>query len=192
MYKFVENKIWKTIQHTFKILLNLLSKYYFILIGLYFLYKTLLLVQYPSISLGSKIYLGILAFMCFTVYSDIRNDIKVVPFLILCVPFFIFIFYIEQHGYAFWGKMLQWQISRKIVVDLNPIFSKIPFNDGSFARIYKTETLTWFFRMVYNNGFVLPALLAVYRSALSKDFKKMVRYVLSAHVVQIKHNAPFF
>ncbi|AGY75904.1 phosphatase PAP2 family protein [Clostridium autoethanogenum] len=192
MYKFVENKMWKTTQHTFKILLNLLSKYYFILIGLYFLHKTLHLVQYPSISLTSKIYLGMLALMCFTVYSDIRNDIKVIPFLILCIPFFAFIFYIEQHGYAFWGKMLSWQISRKIVVDLNPIFSKIPFNNGSFARIYKTETLTWFFRMVYNNGFVLPVLLAVYRSTLAKDFKKMLRYILSAHVVQIFLITPFY
>ncbi|MCS4515756.1 hypothetical protein JTS93_02995 [Clostridium botulinum] len=40
--------------------------------------------------------------------------------------------------------MLSWQISRDIVVDLNPSFKNIPFNDAGFARIFQTETLTWF------------------------------------------------
>ena len=88
--------------------------------------------------------------------------------------------------------MLKWQISRTIVVNLNPIFAYIPFNNGSFTRIYKSETLTWFFRIVYNNGFVLPVLLALYRSAIIMDLKKMIRYVLSAHILQVFLITPFY
>jgi membrane-associated phospholipid phosphatase len=104
----------------------------------------------------------------------------------------MFVFFINKHGYQFWGKMLRWQMRKSIIVNLNPIFRSIPFNDGSFTRIYKSETLTWFFRMVYNNGFVLPVMLAIYRSALIKDFGKMIRYALSAHILQVFLITPFY
>ncbi|MHC6178524.1 phosphatase PAP2 family protein [Clostridium sp. JNZ X4-2] len=192
MQKLVEKNIGKTIKYIWSELLELLNRYYFVLIGLFFLHKALHLAPYLSISLTSKIYMFMIVLICFTAYSDIRQDVKLIPFLMLCSVFFLFIFYINEHGYEFWGKMLRWQISKSIIVNLNPIFSKIPFNDGSFARIYKSETLTWFFRMVYNNGFVLPVLLAIYRSALIKDFRKMIQYALSAHVLQIFLITPFY
>jgi membrane-associated phospholipid phosphatase len=46
--------------------------------------------------------------------------------------------------------------------------------------------------MVYNNGFVLPVLLPLYRAAISKDFKKMIRYGLSGHIVQVFLITPFY
>ncbi len=171
---------------------DLLNKYYFIIIGLYFLRRAIVAALHWPVSVDYKTYLFMLAFASFTAYSEIRKDVKWIPFLILCVPFMMFISYVNVHGYAFWGKMLSWQISRNIVVDLNPIFSKIPFNDASFVRVYKPETLTWILRMVYNNGFVLPLLLPLYRAAISKDFKKMLRYALSGHIVQVFLITPFY
>ncbi|KAA8674481.1 phosphatase PAP2 family protein [Clostridium sp. MT-14] len=192
MQKLVEKKIWRRAKYICLELLELLKRYYFVLIGLFFLHRALHIAPYSSISLTSKIYLFMLALICFTVYKDIRHDVKLIPFLLICTVFFLFIFYINKHGYGFWGKMLRWQIKKDIIVNLNPIFSSIPFNDGSFARVYKSETLTWFFRIVYNNGFVLPVLLALYRSALIMDLKKMLRYTLSAHVLQIFLITPFY
>ena len=192
MQNLAERKIQGKLKYIGSAFLELLKKYYFVPIGLFFLHKALHIAPYTSISLTSKIYLFMLALVCFTVYEDIRHDIKLVPFLLLCIIFFIFIFYANKHGYAFWGRILRWQIKKGFVINLNPVFSSIPFNDGSFARVYKSETLTWFFRMVYNNGFVLPVLLVLYRSALIMDFKKMLRYALSAHVLQIFLISPFY
>ena len=172
--------------------LNWIKNYYFILIGSCLFLLSIYDTFCPSIVHGQTIHMFILGLICFSAYSDIRRDINKIPFLILCTLFFIFIFYINKNGYNFWGKMLKWQISRTIVVNLNPIFAHIPFNNGSFTRIYKSETLTWFFRIVYNNGFVLPVLLALYRSAIIMDLKKMIRYVLSAHILQVFLITPFY
>ncbi|AKN32800.1 phosphoesterase [Clostridium carboxidivorans P7] len=172
--------------------LDLLNRYYFILIGLYLLKRAVGVALHSNSGVDYKTYLFLLAFASFTAYSDMRKDVKWIPFLILCIPFLMFISYINVHGYEFWGKMLSWQISRNIVVDLNPIFSKIPFNDAGFARVYMPETLTWILRMVYNNGFVLPVLLPLYRAAISKDFKKMIRYALGGHVLQVFLITPFY
>lgn len=171
---------------------DLLNRYYFILIGLYFLRTAIVTALHSPVGIDYKAYLFLLAFASFTACSDLRKDVKWIPFLILCIPFMLLISYVNIHGYEFWGKMLSWQISRNIVVDLNPIFSKIPFNDAGFARMYKPETLTWILRMVYNNGFVLPLLLPLYRAAISKDFKKMLRYALSGHIIQVFLITPFY
>lgn len=192
MYNIKQRNFTYNIKYILSRSLTLLYKYYFIIIGAFFMKKGIHLCFYPSISEATKIYMFLLAFISFSVYKDMRNDVKLLPFLLLSIPFFLFILYLNKNGYALWGKMLNWQISRGIVIDLNPLFSMIPFNNGSFARIYTSETLTWFFRIVYNNGFVLPVLLAVYRSAIVRDFKKMVRYTLSAHVVQVFLITPFY
>jgi hypothetical protein len=162
-----------------------IKKYYFIFIGLYFLRNALYTAIYADTGTDYKIYLFLLAFAAFTVFFDIRRDVKLISFCVLAIPFLFFIWYINANGYAFWGKMLSWQISRNIVVDLNPLFASIPLNDGSFARVFKNDTLTWFFRFVYNNGFVLPLLLPLYRAFISLDFKKMLRYALSGHIFQV-------
>ncbi len=172
--------------------LSFIKNYYFIIIGGYFLFDFIRLSFIKSLSMDYKLYLLLLSIASLTVYKEIRRDVKSLPFLMLAIPFLIFIMYINKHGYSFWGKMLSWQMSKDIVVDLNPMFKNIPFNDAGFARIFKTETLTWFFRLVYNNGFVLPALIPIYRAAISKDLKKMIRYALSAHVLQVFLITPFY
>ncbi|WP_251860869.1 phosphatase PAP2 family protein [Clostridium sp. Marseille-Q2269] len=173
-------------------ILQFCDKYYSIIIGIIALYFFIKAMRFPSISYSYKFYLLLLAIATLTAYKDVRKDVKIIPFLILAIPFLIFIMYINKHGYEFWGKMLSWQISRDIVMDLNPSFKNIPFNDAGFARIFQNETLTWYFRLVYNNGFVIPALIPMYRAAVSKDFRKMIRYALSAHVLQVFLITPFY
>ncbi|WP_446897772.1 phosphatase PAP2 family protein [Clostridium sp. LBM24168] len=192
MYNIKERNFTYNMQYILSRFLNLLYKYYFVIIGAFFMKKGIHLCFYPSISNAAKIYMFVLAFISFSAYKDMRNDVKLLPFLLLSIPFFLFVIYLNKYGYAIWGKMLSWQISRSIVINLNPLFSTIPFNNGSFARIYTSQTLTWFFRIVYNNGFVLPVLLAIYRSAITRDFKKMVRYIMSAHVLQVFLITPFY
>jgi|GEM_PF-807272 len=173
-------------------ILNFIKKYYFIFIGLYFLKSALNTAINSNTGIDYKVYLFLLPFAAFTVFFDIRRDVKLISFCVLAIPFLYFIWYLTANGYALWGKMLSWQISQKIVVDLNPLFSQIPFNDASFARIYKSETLTWFLRMVYNNGFVLPLLVPLYRAFIALDFKKMLRYALSGHIFQVFLITPFY
>ncbi|AYD41464.1 inositol phosphorylceramide synthase [Clostridium fermenticellae] len=171
---------------------NLIDNYYYIPIGLYCLYKAVKIALHSNAGADYKAYMFILAFAALTAYSDLRKDVKWIPFLVLTVPFMLFVSYACVHGYSFWGKILSWQISKKIVVDLNPIFQQIPFNDGSIFRIYKPETLTWILRMIYNNGFVIPLLIPLYRAVICKDFKKAIRYALSGHLLQIFLISPFY
>lgn len=192
MSKFSRKNLIENAKNILMYIFDLLNKYYFILIGLYFLRRAVRTALHSTAGVDYKAYLFLLALAAFSVYPDMRKDVKVIPFLALAIPFLMFVWYISKNGYAFWGKMLSWQISRDIVVDLNGTFSKIPLNDAAFTRIYKSETLTWFLRMVYNNGFVLPVLLPLYRAAMSKDFKKMLRYSLSGHIVQVFLITPFY
>ncbi|MBC2579717.1 phosphatase PAP2 family protein [Clostridium sp. DJ247] len=192
MSNFMETRVFNIAKILFTRIVDFLNRYYFIFIGLYFLRKAILTALHSNSGVDYKTYIFVLAFASFTAYSEIRKDVNWIPFIALAIPFMLFISYINVHGYEFWGKMLSWQISRNIVVDLNPIFKNIPFNDAAFIRSYKSETLTWILRMVYNNGFVLPILLPLYRAFVSKDFKKMVRYALSGHVLQVFLITPFY
>ena len=67
-------------------------------------------------------------------------------------------------------------MSRAITFNLNSLFTKIPFNDASFTRIFKADWFTAYMKLVYTNGFALSVLIPFYRAALSIDFKKMLRY----------------
>lgn len=177
----------------FRKFMKFINQYYFIIIGLYLFRNALMTAIYGDTGVDYKVYLFALAFAGFTVYSEIRKDVRLISFLCVAIPFLFYIHYISgSPGYNFWSKMLSWQISKGIIIDLNPIFSKIPFNDGAIFRIYKSETLTWILRLVYNNGFVLPVLVPIYRAAISKDFGKMVRYALSAHIFQVFLITPFY
>lgn len=176
-----------------KYILEFIKKYYFIIIGLYFLRSALITAIYSNTGIAYKVYLFALAFVSFTAYSEIRDDVNLIPFLFIAIPLLLFIRHINGPvGYNFWGKILDWEITKNIIINLNPIFSKIPFNSGSIFRIYKSQTLTWIMTLVYNNGFVLPVILPIYRAAISKDFCKMLRYALSAHIFQIFIISPFY
>jgi membrane-associated phospholipid phosphatase len=192
MSNFIEKSNIDVAKNFFAKTFELINNYYFILIGLYLFCQATMIALHSRSSVDYKTYLFVLSFAAFTACSEIRSDVKWLPFLLLAIPFLMFVSYINVHGYAFWGKMLSWQMSQKIVINLNPIFKRIPFNDASFARIYKFNTLTWILRMVYNNGFVLPVLVPLYRAAVSKDFKKMLRYGLSGHILQVFLITPFY
>ena len=173
--------------------IKFINQYYFIIIGLYFLRNALITAIYANTGVDYKVYLFALAFASFTAYSEIRNNVRLVSFLFCAVPFLFFIWHISgPAGYTFWDSILNWEITKSIVVNLNPIWSKIPFNDGSIFRIYKSQTLTWILTLVYNNGFVLPVLLPIYRAAISKNFGKMLSYALSTHIFQIFLITPFY
>lgn len=172
--------------------LEFLDDNYTILLGI-ILFACVLPIYLSSAGMGEKIVASLYWFAAATAYPDRRKDIKWLTFVILIIPFAFFLTYIQKYGYTIWGNILHVEATKKIsVIDLNPIFRKIPFNDGAFARIYKSQTLTWFMRLVYNNGFVVTAIIPIYRSAICKDIKKMIRYLLSAHVLQILLISPFY
>lgn len=175
----------------FKKVLTFIDKYYFIAIGLYFLYNAFKLWHVRT-GIDFKLYWVMLAVASFTAYKEIRKDVKIIPFLLFTIPIIIFVWYLEKHGYEIWGKIINWEMGLKVVFNLNKTFSCIPFNDASFARVYKSPTLTHIMRLVYNNGFVLPVIIPMYRSAISKDFSKMLKYLLSAHIFQVFLITPFY
>lgn len=187
------SKLFNNSVAVIKYILNFIKRYYFVIIGLYFFKKALITAIYSNTGIAYKIYLFALVFACFTAYSEIRNDVKIIPFICCALPLLLFIWHINGPvGYNFWGKILDWEITKNIIINLNPIFSKIPFNNGSIFRIYQTKLLTKIMTLVYNNGFVLPVILPIYRAAIAKDFHKMIRYALSAHIFQIFLISPFY
>ncbi|MDD3224188.1 MAG: phosphatase PAP2 family protein [Clostridium sp.] len=182
----------ENIKNTVTRALNFLDNNYTILLAIV-LFVGVLPVYFSGNNAGTKITVSLYWFAAATAFPDRRKDVRWTTFLILMIPFILFVNYIEANGYTIWGKILHMQIASHIsVIDLNPIFKKIPFNDGAFARIYKNQTLTWFMRLVYNNGFVVTAVIPIYRSAICKDLKKTLRYMLSAHVLQIFLISPFY
>lgn len=173
--------VWETI-----------NNHYPTAIGIFFLILAFTTAIQPGVDLAYKTLLFILALAAFTAYSELRREVKWLPFLILVVPIYFAIQYLNVHGYELWGKMLSWEMSRDIVVDLNPVFREIPFNDAAFTRQFQSEPFTQFMRFVYANGFVVPALVPIYRAMIARDLHKVLRYLLSAHIFQVFLITPFY
>jgi len=172
--------------------LRIIGKYYYISFGISFLIMAILnwffhiiLVQYTG-------YILLISFTSFTVVNEIRRDIKKYDFLIVAVPYVIFIFTIFIFGNNIWHYVLKWEMGRGITFNLNSLFTKIPFNDASFTRIFRADWFTSYMKLVYTNGFALSVLIPFYRSVLSIDLKKMLRYTLSAHIFQVFFITPFY
>ncbi|MCR3758807.1 phosphatase PAP2 family protein [Clostridium felsineum] len=181
----------ETLQYYFKKSLDFINSFYPFIIGvIIFMYNFHIFVG--NYSPGYKLITLIYPVIFLTAYKDVRKDVRWISFILLVIPLFLFVSYINKHGYAFWGSVLQWEAKMKIVFNLNPIFDGIPFNDASFARIYQSDNLTWFMRLVYNNGFTLCTMICIFRSAICKDIKKMLKYMCSAHVFQIFLISPFY
>ncbi len=85
-------------------ILYFLDKYYSIIIGIIALFLFIKSISIPNLSKDYKFYLLLLAIATLTAYKEIRRDVKIIPFLILAVPFLLFIMYINKHGYEFWGE----------------------------------------------------------------------------------------
>ena len=173
--------VWETI-----------NQHYPTAIGILFLILALTTAIQPGVDLAYKTLLFVLALAAFTAYSELRRKVKWLPFLAITVPIYFAIQYLNVHGYELWGKMLSWEMSRNIVIDLNPIFRRIPFNDAAFARQFQSEPFTQFMRLVYANGFVVPALVPIYRAMIARDLHKILRYLLSAHIFQVFLITPFY
>jgi len=175
-----------------KTLKLLIEKYYYVIIGLFFL--TIFVVNYfvkviPSDYSG---YLLLIAFTSFTVFKDIKRTSKLKSFLLIAVPFLIVILIILACGNGIWHSVLKLELKNNILINLNDIFSKIPFNNASFARIFQPTWLTIYMSVVYNTGFVLAVLIPLYRASLSIDLKKMLQYTLATHIFQVFLITPFY
>jgi membrane-associated phospholipid phosphatase len=177
--------------HINKDLIQKISKNYYIIIGIVFLVLPILNLLVHLIPTDYSNFLFFIPFVCFTLKSDIRTGIDVKSFLFLALPFLAFIMIIFINGNGIWQSVLSWEIGRNLF-NLNDLFSKIPLNDGSFARIFSPGWFTEYMKFVYNTGFVLAAIVPIVRSALAIDFKKMVRYTLSAHVFQVFLITPLY
>lgn len=171
------NKIW--------------NKYGYLIFGGYFALRACIFLAHGQ-TIMATMYTIILAFAGFTAKKDMRYDVDSKKFILWCIPILLFLLFIQKYGYSIWGEVLKWQVTKKAVWNLNDTFKNIPYNDASFARIYETKWLDKFFTFVYNNGFVLPVVVPIYRAALCKDKRKMIRYILSAHTLQIFLISPFY
>jgi PAP2 superfamily. len=114
-------------------------------------------------------------------------------FLKIGIPLVLFPILMWKYFPPLWNEVVYWQLGTRIhLVDLDNLFKSIPGNDGWMFRVIQTPWLTNYFRWIYANGFTLPVLIPVFRSFLAKDSLKMIRYSLSAHVLQFILIFPFY
>ena len=170
---------------------SLIQKYYCISLGILFLIMAILNLIFHIILVQYTGYIFLISFTSFTAITDIRRDVNKVKFLTMAIPYIVFIFIIFIFGNTIWHYVLKWEMSRAITFNLNSLFANIPFNNASFTRIFKSAWFTAYMKLVYTNGFALSVLIPFYRAALSIDFKKMLRYTLSAHIFQVFLITPF-
>ncbi|MBC8060911.1 MAG: inositol phosphorylceramide synthase [Clostridiaceae bacterium] len=171
---------------------NLMSKYYFVTIGFFFLFVFVVNYNIKLIPIEYSGYILLTAFTSFTVLKDINRNVKLKPFLVLAIPLLVVILTILASGNGIWHNVLKLEMKSNILVNLNETFSKIPFNDASFVRIFNPTWLTIYMKMVYNTGFVLAVLVPLFRATLTLSLKKMVEYTLSSHVLQVLIITPFY
>lgn len=168
------------------------GKYYYVFIGAFFISLTILNYFIKAIPVEYSGFILLAAFTSLTVFSDINREASVKTFLIVAVPSIILILIIFVNGNDLWHSVLRWELKRNIIFNWNNLFNKIPFNDAAFLRVFHPNWLTVYMKMVYNTGFVLAVLVPLFRAALCIDFKKMIRYTLSAHVFQVFIITPFY
>ena len=134
----------------------------------------------------------LLAVACWGVQND-RVPISWNRFLKIGIPLVLFPILMWQYFPPLWNDVVYWQLGTRVhLVDLDNFFKSIPGNDGWMFRVIQTPWLTGYFRWIYANGFTLPVLIPVFRSFLAKDSLKMIRYSLSAHVLQFVLIFPFY
>lgn len=134
----------------------------------------------------------LLAVACWGVQGD-RVPISWKRFLKIGIPLVLFPILMWRYFPPLWNEVVYWQLGTRVhLVDLDNFFRSIPGNDGWMFRVIQTPWLTDYFRWIYANGFTLPVLIPVFRSFLAKDSLKMIRYSLSAHVLQFILIFPFY
>ncbi|AFM40117.1 PAP2 superfamily protein [Desulfosporosinus acidiphilus SJ4] len=114
-------------------------------------------------------------------------------FLKIGIPLVIFPILMWQYFPPVWNDIVYWQLGTRVhLLDLDALFKSIPGNNGWMFRVIKTPWLTAYFRWIYANGFTLPVLIPIFRSFWAKDSLKMIRYSLSAHILQFLLIFPFY
>ena len=122
-----------------------------------------------------------------------RLPISWKSFLWFGIPLVLFPILMWKYFPPIWNDVVYWQLgTRAHLLDLDNLFKSIPGNNGWMFRVIQTPWLTSYFRWIYANGFTLPVLIPVFRSFLAKDYLKMIRYSLSAHVLQFVLIFPFY
>lgn len=145
-----------------------------------------------SIQLIAFSTLCILIVMCLDAFRD-QKEISWLRFVPVGLGILAFAYVMFFYAPSFWYKVVSWQIKSGVHLwSWNEAFKHIPFNDGSFFRIWKPAWLTDYMRFVYATGFTLSLWAAVIRSFFTKDARKMVRYMLSGHVLQLPIIVPFY
>lgn len=134
----------------------------------------------------------LLAVACWGVQVD-GFPISWKRFLKIGIPLVLFPILLWRYFPPLWNEVVYWQLGTRVhLLDLDNFFKSIPGNDGWMFRVIQTPWLTDYFRWIYANGFTLPVLIPVFRSFLAKDSLKMIRYSLSAHVLQFLLIFPFY
>lgn len=109
------------------------------------------------------------------------------------IPLILFPIVLWQWFPPVWNQVVYWQLGVKPhLIDLDNWFKSMSWNNGWMFRVIQTPWLTGYFRWIYANGFTLPVLIPVLRSFLAKDSRKMLHYILSAHVLQFILMFPFY
>lgn len=123
------------------------------------------------------------------VCADVKADQKEIPwsiwlprgFVMLSVPYLLYRF-----APGMWDNVLSWQESYvHWIYNWNDAFARIPLNDGWIFRLYHPMWLTWICRWAYSFGFAMIVWVAVIRCFFAKDGRKAIRYILSAHTLQL-------
>lgn len=114
-------------------------------------------------------------------------------FLPYGIPLLLFPIILWRWFPPLWNQVVYWELGVKPhLIDWDNWFKSISWNSGWMFRLIQTSWLTAYFRWIYANGFTLPVLVPVLRSFLAKDSRKMLRYILSAHVLQFILIFPFY
>ena len=114
-------------------------------------------------------------------------------FLWTGIPLALFPILMWRYFPPLWNEVVYWQLGTWVhLFDLENLFRAIPGNDGWMFRVIQTPWLTAYFRWIYATGFTMPVLIPIFRSFLAKDSLSMIRYSLSAHVLQFIIIFPFY
>lgn len=109
-------------------------------------------------------------------------------FVMLTIPYLLYRF-----APAFWERALGWQETYvHWIWNWNDAFAAIPFNDAAIFRLWQPAWLTLLMRWSYSFGFAMIVWIAVIRSFFARDGYKALRYILSAHTLQLPLIVSFY
>jgi membrane-associated phospholipid phosphatase len=143
-----------------------------------FSYLLFLLTRFPE-------NLYVLAFSLLD-HKDDRRSLPWSQFLWIGIPLLALIDWLWTKRSYPWLYLAQTYLgSLHHAWNWNSLFLKIPGNDGSFFRLYKTHGLTLWLQFAYSHAFILNLWVAIIRSFLVKDVRKMLQYTLGGFLLQM-------